>query len=68
MNCLLDTHTLIWFFNGDIQLSKKAKELIEDLENEKYISIASLWEISIKIGLGKLEFEGGTKEVVQLIG
>jgi len=67
MNLLLDTHTLIWFFNGDSQLSDKARKAIEDEKNLKFISIASLWEIAIKIGLRKLEFDGGVKEVAILI-
>lgn len=67
MYLLLDTHTFIWFFNGDLQLSAKAKILIEDTKNRKFVSIASIWEIAIKIGLKKLEFDGGTKEVAELI-
>lgn len=52
---LLDTHTFIWFINGDRALSKNARKAIE-LENAiNYISIASIWEIAIKISLGKLE-------------
>lgn len=66
MKYLLDTHTLIWFLNGDKQLSSKAKSLIEDIKHEKYVSIASFWEISIKIGLRKLEFDGDVKEIVIL--
>ena len=55
---LLDTHVAMWFFNGDSTLSETAKRVILDLSNTKYISMASAWEISIKIGLGKLNFEG----------
>ena len=39
---------------GDQSLSANARKIIEDEENIKYISIASMWEISIKISLGKL--------------
>lgn len=67
MNFLLDTHILIWFFNGDVQIGKKALSIIEKLENKKFVSIASIWEIAIKIGLNKLHFDGGTKEIVNLI-
>ena len=67
MELILDTHTVIWFFNGDRQLSAKARKMIEETKNIKYVSIASLWEIAIKIGLKKLEFDGGTKEVSELI-
>ena len=49
MEYLLDTHTFLWFINGDAQLSKKARETIVDSDAIKYISIASFWEIAIKI-------------------
>ncbi len=55
MNLLLDTHTLLWFFRDDPQLSEMAKTLIEDPGNRKLISVASCWEIAIKAGLGKLD-------------
>lgn len=62
MGFLLDTHTLLWFLSGNNSISKKAKNIILDRKNKCYISIASLWEIAIKIGLDKLsietEFEG----------
>src|SRR5690606_5892487 len=54
---ILDTHTLIWFLNGDEQLSKAARAAIEKEENDKYVSVASLWEMAIKISLKKLEFK-----------
>ncbi len=52
---LLDTHTMLWFFWDDPQLSAHAKALIEDGNNRKLISIASCWEIAIKVGVGKLD-------------
>ncbi len=67
MNILLDTHTFIWFFNGDEQLSFKAKKLIEDSKTKKFVSIASIWEVAIKIGLKKLLFDGNVSEVAELI-
>lgn len=57
MEYLLDTHAFLWFINGDSQLSEKAKNVIMDPETEKYISIASLWEIAIKVNLGKLSLD-----------
>ena len=54
MNYILDTHALIWFMEGSSNLSETAREAIENESNTKYVSIASLWEISIKISLGKL--------------
>jgi len=54
VNYILDTHTLIWFMEGDVFLSTNAKTAREDEQNTKYVSTASLWEIAIKISLGKL--------------
>jgi PIN domain nuclease of toxin-antitoxin system len=55
MKNLLDTHSFIWFLNGDKNLSATAIKYIEDVDAENYLSIVSLWEIAIKISLGKLE-------------
>jgi PIN domain nuclease of toxin-antitoxin system len=52
---LLDTHAMLWFFWNDPQLSVHAKALIEDADNRKLVSIASCWEVAIKVGLGKLD-------------
>ena len=54
MKYLLDTHTLLWFLQGDKKLSDKARRLIDSPRNEKFLSIVSLWEIAIKVSLGKL--------------
>jgi len=65
-NYLLDTHTAIWFFNGDGMLSETAKRSILNFSNHKYLSIVSAWELAIKIGLGKLDFDGKATGFVQL--
>ncbi|MCL1942811.1 MAG: type II toxin-antitoxin system VapC family toxin [Candidatus Azobacteroides sp.] len=67
MNLLLDTHSVIWFFNGDAQLSEKAKKSIINDRNTKFVSMASIWEVSIKINLKKLIFHRGMKGFVKLI-
>lgn len=54
MRLLLDTQIFLWFIAGNKKLSLSARQLIEDLSNEKFVSIASLWEIAIKNSLGKL--------------
>jgi PIN domain nuclease of toxin-antitoxin system len=51
---LLDTHTFLWFIGGDTALSPYARQLIEDRTNERLLSIASLWEMAIKVSLGRL--------------
>lgn len=53
MNVLLDAHALLWFIAGSASLSQTARTLIEDAANDKFISIASLWETAIKVGIGK---------------
>src|SRR6185312_15115448 len=54
MRYLLDTHTLLWFLQDDPQLPAKVGNEITNVENSCCVSIASLWEIAIKINLGKL--------------
>lgn len=54
-NLLLDTHAMLWFFWDDPRLSPGAKTLIEDADNRKLVSVASCWEIAIKVGLGRLD-------------
>ncbi|MEO0556762.1 MAG: type II toxin-antitoxin system VapC family toxin [Bacteroidota bacterium] len=55
MRLLLDTHTFLWFIGGDRRLSEPAKRLILDPENERLLSVASLWGMAIKSRLGRLE-------------
>jgi len=57
MEYLLDTHSFLWFINGDEQLSGKARKAIADPDAIKYISIVSFWEIAIKASLGKLKLD-----------
>ena len=54
MDLLLDTHALIWFLESDAQLSTVAKNTIEHPQNRRFVSIDSLWEMTIKTSLGKL--------------
>jgi PIN domain nuclease of toxin-antitoxin system len=55
---LLDTHAFIWWVDGDAALSRRARATIADAGNECLFSIASAWEMAIKIGLGKLTGRG----------
>lgn len=57
MKILLDTHTFLWFITNDIKLSPVARKIIEDVDNERLISIASIWEIAMKSSLGKLKLK-----------
>ena len=54
MKYLLDTHVIIWHFDIVLELPQKIIEIIENNENNLYISTVSLWEIAIKMNLGKL--------------
>jgi PIN domain nuclease of toxin-antitoxin system len=65
MRVLLDTHILIWLVEGDKNLSTVARSAIEDENNSLYLSIASLWEITIKLGLGKLDLQLSVDEMVE---
>ena len=56
---LLDTHVAIWFFNGSSKISETAKQAILNPDNQVYVSIISVWELAVKINIGKLEFAGG---------
>jgi PIN domain nuclease of toxin-antitoxin system len=51
---LLDTHTFLWYLWNDPNLSEEAKRILALSDTEAYISIASFWEIAIKVSLGKL--------------
>jgi PIN domain nuclease of toxin-antitoxin system len=63
MNILLDTHAFLWYLNGDENLSDKARKSIEKKNSVVYVSIASIWEISIKIGLKKLKIDVSLEEL-----
>jgi PIN domain nuclease of toxin-antitoxin system len=67
MRILLDTHSLIWFAEGINRLSSKAKSEIENLENKRFVSTVSLWEIAIKSSIDKLELKQSFKEIYQFI-
>lgn len=54
MNVLLDTHSFIWFIEDHPSLTPRARKLIEDVANDVFLSIASIWEMAIKVSLGKL--------------
>ena len=51
---LLDTHIFIWYLTDDPKLGSALSNHLENPENELFISIASLWEIAIKVNVGKL--------------
>jgi PIN domain nuclease of toxin-antitoxin system len=59
MDLLIDTHAFLWYITGDKQLSAKSISSINEKSNRCFVSIASIWEIVIKMSTGKLEIIGG---------
>lgn len=55
MRLLLDTHAILWWLNDDSRLGVRARDLIENPGNDIFISIVSLWEIVVKVRVGKLQ-------------
>lgn len=68
MQLLIDTHILIWFLEGNNLLSKPRRQIIADSNNNVFVSIASLWEIAIKISIGKLTLNKPLADVIKQIG
>lgn len=56
MNLLLDTHLLLWSAARDDMMSPKADRMVKDAANALWFSVASLWEVAIKRGLGRPDF------------
>lgn len=65
MRLLLDTHALIWFYNTDPQISVAALTAIQAAGTLNLVSVASLWEIAIKVAKGKLSLNEPFPDFVQ---
>ena len=63
MAFLLDTHVFLWFVSGDKQLPVAIRKKIEDINQDCFLNAASLWEITIKYQMGKLELSISLKEL-----
>ena len=57
MRLLLDTHALLWFLTTPEKLPETAHRAIQSAENEVYASLASAWEIAIKVAIRRLDFD-----------
>jgi len=64
MNFLIDTHVLLWYLEGNRSLPRKIRTHVDNSDNDIFISIASFWEIAIKLAAGKLN----TKITLSQIG
>ncbi len=65
MNLLLDTHVLIWALENNPTLSNPAIEAIQNGKNNIFISAASVWEMSIKKAIGKLEVPNNLQQELE---
>lgn len=63
MKVLIDTHIFLWFISRDPQLSQTASELLES-DIDVLLSVASLWEIAIKLSTGKLRLPGKVQDFI----
>ena len=59
MDLLLDTHTFLWYITGENQIPINILSIINNKDNYCYVSVASIWEIVIKMSLNKLDIKGG---------
>lgn len=65
MKLLLDTHTFIWWDSSPINLSSLLLDLLKDKQHTVYLSLVSLWEIQIKLQIGKLKLDSPLDEKIQ---
>ena len=56
MKLLLDTHIFLWLVDDDQRLSAQYRQAIQNPNNEKFLSVVSIWECTIKYQIGKLDF------------
>ena len=66
MKYLIDTHILLWMASEPKKLSRKIRDLISHEENEIYFSVAGIWELAIKISLGKLSIGINLEDFIQI--
>ena len=62
MKLIIDTQILIWWLTANKRLPNKAAEIIADGTNEVLVSAASIWEVAIKMSLGKIQLSGNNFE------
>lgn len=65
MTVLLDTHALLWFLHGDLRLSRAARDAIEHPQNRAVLSLVSLWEIAVKVTVGKLVLSRPVEDLIR---
>lgn len=65
MKLLLDTHAFIWWDSEPAQLSPQALALCQDRQNALVLSVVSIWEMQIKLQLGKMKLALPLKEIIE---
>lgn len=65
MRALVDTHTFIWWTGEPSRLSHLAHDFFVNPSNEPILSLASIWEMQIKLSLGKLSLKTALSELVE---
>ena len=64
MRLLLDSHAAFWWLTAPEKLTPNARQAISNIENEVYVSAASLWELRLKANKGKIKFPGGIEQAL----
>jgi PIN domain nuclease of toxin-antitoxin system len=67
LRLLLDTHAFLWWWAGDRKLGAKIRATIGSADTV-LVSAVSAWEMTIKMSLGKLRFDGGIADAVEACG
>ncbi|OGM20750.1 hypothetical protein A2714_03660 [Candidatus Woesebacteria bacterium RIFCSPHIGHO2_01_FULL_38_9] len=65
MKYLLDTHVFIWWLEADQRLSQNLKRIIDNPNNIKFVSVATFWEIIIKVHTKKLFLKTPVKNILK---
>jgi PIN domain nuclease of toxin-antitoxin system len=65
MRYLLDTHTFIWLATQPERISQRTREILDADEAQLLVSMATIWEMAIKVGLGKLTLDFPIEEFVE---
>jgi len=65
MRCLLDTQTFLWLAAGDERLGSRCVQAYLDTQNDSFLSIASVWEMAIKLSVGRLTLGRPLRQLVE---
>jgi PIN domain nuclease of toxin-antitoxin system len=66
MNCLIDTHVLLWWYEEPTKLKETTIEIISNGDNSIYVSDVVIWEMVIKVSLGKLKPNQNKTSILRL--